>query len=92
MKSGKVYLTGGGCGDTELITLKALNVLGNCDVVIYDSLVSEELLQWTKADCEKIYVGKRYGSHALGQPEINALLVEKAQEGPGMHRTYNARR
>jgi uroporphyrinogen III methyltransferase/synthase len=81
LKSGKVYLTGGGCGDTELITLKALNVLGNCDVVIYDSLVSEELLQWTKADCEKIYVGKRYGSHALGQPEINALLVEKAQEG-----------
>ena len=81
MKNGKVYLTGGGCGDAGLITLKALDVLKNCDVVIYDSLVSEELLKWTKPDCEKIYVGKRYGIHAMKQPQINALLVEKARAG-----------
>lgn len=81
MKNGKVYLTGGGCGKADLITLRAFRVLGNCDVVVYDSLVSEELLEWTQTDCEKIYVGKRYGNHAMRQPEINALLVQKAQEG-----------
>ena len=81
LKTGKVYLTGGGCGDPGLLTLKALEVLRGCDVVIYDSLVSEELLERTRPDCEKIYVGKRYGSHAMNQPEINALLVEKAGEG-----------
>lgn len=81
MKTGKVYLTGGGCGDPGLLTLKALEVLRGCDVVIYDSLVSEELLERTRPDCEKIYVGKRYGSHAMRQSEINALLAEKAGEG-----------
>ena len=81
MKTGKVYLTGGGCGDTGLLTMRALEVLRSCDTVIYDSLVSEELLKWTAADCEKIYVGKRYGSHAMKQSEINALLVDKAREG-----------
>lgn len=81
MKTGKVYLTGGGCGDTGLLTLKALEVLRSCEAVIYDSLVPAELLGLTKADCEKIYVGKRYGSHAMKQSEINALLVQKAREG-----------
>lgn len=81
MKAGKVYLTGGGCGDPGLLTLKALEVLRSCDIVVYDSLVSEELLKWTASDCEKIYVGKRYGSHAMKQSEINALLVGKAREG-----------
>lgn len=81
MSDGKVYLTGGGCGDAELLTLRALKALQKCDTVVYDSLVSEELLQWTRADCEKIYVGKRYGRHSRGQFEINALLVEKAREG-----------
>lgn len=81
MKIGKVYLTGGGCGDMGLLTLKALEVLRSCDTVVYDSLVSEELLKLTAGDCEKIYVGKRYGSHAMKQSEINNLLIEKAQEG-----------
>lgn len=81
LNEGKVYLTGGGCGDADLLTLKAWKVLHKCDTVVYDSLVSEELLQWTPPDCEKIYVGKRYGCHSMGQPEINALLVEKAREG-----------
>lgn len=81
MKTGKVYLTGGGCGDTGLLTLKALEALRSCEAVIYDSLVPEALLGLTKADCEKIYVGKRYGSHAMKQSEINALLAQKAREG-----------
>ena len=81
MSEGKVYLTGGGCGDAGLLTLRALEVLRSCDVVVYDSLVSEKLLKWCTADCEKIYVGKRYGSHARKQPEINALLIEQARTG-----------
>lgn len=81
MGYGKVYLTGGGCGDAELLTLKAWKILQKCDVVVYDSLVSEKLLQWTRPDCKKIYVGKRFGCHSRKQPEINALLVEKALEG-----------
>lgn len=81
MGEGKVYLTGGGCGDAGLMTLKALKVLQNCDTVVYDSLVSDELLQWTRPDCEKIYVGKRYGCHNREQLEINSLLIKKAREG-----------
>ena len=81
MNEGKVYLAGGGCGDAELLTLRALKALQECDTVVYDSLVSEELLQWTRVDCEKIYVGKRYGCHSRGQLTINALLIKKAREG-----------
>lgn len=81
MNEGKVYLAGGGCGDAELLTLRALKALQECDTVVYDSLVSEELLQWTRTDCEKIYVGKRYGCHSRAQLEINALLIKKAREG-----------
>ncbi len=80
-ETGKVYLAGGGCGDPELLTLRAVKALQSCDVVVYDSLVAEELLRWTKSGCEKIYVGKRYGSHAAKQSEINGLLVEKARAG-----------
>ena len=81
MEKGKVYLTGGGCGDAGLLTLKALEVLSSCDAVVYDSLVPEELLSYAKGGCEKIYVGKRYGSHSMKQSEINNLLIEKAREG-----------
>lgn len=79
--TGKVYLTGGGCGDAGLLTLRALEVLRGCDTVVYDSLVAEELLTWCRPDCEKLYVGKRYGSHAMKQDEINNILIERAKEG-----------
>lgn len=81
MREGKVYLAGGGCGDAGLLTLRALEALRSCDTVVYDSLAPEALLQWTAPDCEKIYVGKRYGSHAMKQLEINALLIDKARSG-----------
>jgi hypothetical protein len=55
LREGKVYLAGGGCGSADLVTYRALSVLQECEVVVYDSLVSEELLQWTRPDCEKIY-------------------------------------
>lgn len=81
MREGKVYLTGSGCGDAGLLTLRALEALRSCDAVVYDSLVSDVLLQWTAPDCEKIYVGKRFGSHAMKQSEINAVLVDQARAG-----------
>lgn len=81
MSSGKVYLAGGGCGDAGLVTMKAVEAMRSCDTVVYDSLVSQELLQWTRPDCERIYVGKRYQRHSRKQTEINALLIEKAREG-----------
>lgn len=80
-KAGKVYLVGAGCGDAGLLTIKAQGLLGECDVVVVDNLVPEEVLQWTRPECEKIYVGKRYGVHTRKQQEINQLLVEKAREG-----------
>ena len=79
--SGKVYLVGAGCGDSELITWKGLNLLRKCDVVLYDDLVASKLLEETRQNCELIFVGKRYGKHSLPQNETNDLLIEKAKEG-----------
>lgn len=79
--TGKVYLVGAGCGDAELITWKGLKRLRECDVVLYDDLSAPKLLEETRADCEKIFVGKRYGKHSLPQEETNALLIQKAKEG-----------
>ena len=81
MKKGAVYLVGAGCGDPELITWKGLKLLKACDVVLYDDLSAEKLLEETKADCEQIYVGKRYGNHSASQEKINTLLIEKAKAG-----------
>lgn len=80
-ETGKVWLVGAGCGGPELITVKGLALLENCDVLLYDSLAAEELLYRTRPDCEKINVGKRYGKQAVSQEEINGLLIRKAREG-----------
>jgi uroporphyrinogen III methyltransferase/synthase len=77
----KVYLVGAGPGDPELITLKAARCLAEADVVIYDRLVDNRLLEEATAKAELIYVGKKAGHHTLKQPEINQLLVNKAKEG-----------
>lgn len=77
---GMVYLIGAGPGDPELITSKGLRLLRSCDVVIYDRLSSEELLQEVRKDCVKICVGKTPGNHSVKQEEINQILVEKAKE------------
>lgn len=81
MKDGYVSLVGAGCGDLELLTLKAQKRLLGCDVLVYDSLAASGIVDQAPPDCEKIFVGKRYGSHATAQEQINALLVQKAQEG-----------
>ncbi len=81
MKQGKVYLVGAGPGDPGLMTVKGLACLKQADVVIYDRLVDESILQETRPDAEKIYVGKASNHHTLEQEKINQLLVQKAREG-----------
>lgn len=76
---GKVYLVGAGPGDAGLITLKGLEILRECDVVVYDRLATEELLDYVRPDCEKIYVGKEAGKHYKRQEEISAILVACAK-------------
>ncbi len=80
-QAGKVYLIGAGPGDPELITVKGLRALRRADVVVYDRLVNEELLDEAPEWAERVYVGKAPGRHTLQQEEINALLVERALDG-----------
>ncbi|HIQ47288.1 MAG TPA: uroporphyrinogen-III C-methyltransferase [Sulfurovum sp.] len=77
---GKVYLTGAGPGDAELLTRKAFRLIQEADVIIYDRLVNTDLLKDTKSGCECIYVGKENKHHILPQDEINHLLYTKALE------------
>ncbi|MCL5985231.1 MAG: uroporphyrinogen-III C-methyltransferase [Actinobacteria bacterium] len=81
MKEGKVYLVGAGSGDPGLITQKGLECLAQADVVIYDHLLDERLLESAPPAAERIYVGKKVGEHAREQDEINQLLVEVAKDG-----------
>lgn len=77
-KEPRLTLVGAGPGDPELITLKAINTLKAADVVLYDALVSEEILKLIPAHIPAIPVGKRAGEHSMKQPEINALIVKCA--------------
>ena len=77
--NGKVYLVGGGPGDPELLTLKAVKILGRADIVLHDALVSREVLALVAAGAELIDVGKRCGTKLLTQEEINALMVSYAR-------------
>jgi uroporphyrin-III C-methyltransferase len=76
--SGKVYLVGAGPGDAELLTLKAARILAGADVVLYDALVSKEVLALVSRSAQLIDVGKRAGKKLLTQEEINSLLVSYA--------------
>lgn len=81
MKTGICYLVGAGPGDIGLVTLKAKECIEQADVLVYDALIANEFLRWTKPDCELIYVGKRADNHAVAQQDTNEILVQKAQEG-----------
>ncbi|MFT5874999.1 MAG: uroporphyrinogen III methyltransferase/synthase [Clostridium sp.] len=78
---GKVYLMGVGPGDEELITLKAIRMLGKCTAVMYDRLASTSVLKYLKPNCEIFYCGKEPGCHYKTQEEINIMLVELASKG-----------
>ncbi|WP_179336687.1 uroporphyrinogen-III C-methyltransferase [Winogradskyella ludwigii] len=77
-KKAKVTLVGAGPGAKDLITLKGLKAMQSADVILYDALVSEELLSEIDDSTLKIYVGKRCGKHSFTQDEINTLIVEHA--------------
>ncbi|RKR11811.1 uroporphyrin-III C-methyltransferase [Flavobacterium sp. 90] len=77
LKTPRLTIVGAGPGDVELITLKAIKALENADVVLYDALVNEELLQYA-TNAEIVFVGKRLGCHAYTQDQINELIVSMA--------------
>ncbi len=81
----KVSLVGAGPGDPGLITLKGVKLLAAADVIVYDALASQSLLEHAKPGAELIYVGKVASSHALPQQEINALLVARARANGGQN-------
>ncbi len=78
---GSVHLVGAGPGDPDLLTLRALNALQNADVIFYDELVTPEILDRSRRDAERVFIGQRKGEPGIGQGEINRCLVAAAKAG-----------
>ena len=84
--TGKVYLIGAGPGDAGLITVRGLDLIKSCDIIIYDYLANVKFLESARKDAEIIYVGKKGGDHTLPQGGINELIVQKAKTGKSIAR------
>ncbi len=81
IQNGKITLVGAGPGDPDLITVKGVKAITCADVVLYDALSNEALLDYAPETAERIFVGKRAGQHSHKQEDINALIAQKAMEG-----------
>lgn len=81
MPAGEVYLVGAGPGDPELLTFKALRLMQQADVVMYDALVSKEVMELCRRDADLIFVGKNRANHSVEQGNINQMLVDHAKKG-----------
>ncbi|WP_074016223.1 uroporphyrinogen-III C-methyltransferase [Fusobacterium massiliense] len=86
MKKGKAYIIGAGPGDFELLTIKAKRIIENSDCIVYDRLISEDILKLAKKDAELIYLGKGNTEGGLIQDEINETLVKKCLDGKNVAR------
>ena len=85
-RRGKVWLVGAGPGDPGLLTLKGARAIERCDALVYDYLASQAIVDLAPPACERIFVGKKAGSHSISQSEITALIVELARAGKNVVR------
>ena len=83
---GSVALVGAGCGKADLITVRGLRLLQQCEAVVYDDLIDPKLLESVPESAERIYMGKRSGNHSAPQEEINQVLIDLAKQGKNVVR------